>query len=103
MSVTDHRVAGTRLWVDQAGRTASVDGRALRLTRREFDLLAHLMGHPRRVFTRVQLLDAVWGHHDVGDARTVDVHIARLRAKIGAEHRARLATVRGLGYKFDPL
>ncbi|WP_052440843.1 winged helix-turn-helix domain-containing protein [Streptacidiphilus anmyonensis] len=96
-----HTHAG--LSVDSGGRTAAVDGRALRLTRREFDLLARLVGHPRRVFTRGQLLDAVWGRQgDLGDVRTVDVHIARLRAKIGGAHRDRLVTVHGVGYKYEP-
>jgi DNA-binding response OmpR family regulator len=72
------------------------------LTRREFDLLAHLMSHPRLVFTRGQLLAAVWQQPDVGDGRTIDVHVARLRNKLGAPHRRSVATVRGIGYKFDP-
>ena len=90
------------LVVDQDRRTVVVDGRRLELTRREFDLLAHLVAHPRLVFTRGQILRAVWQQSAVGDGRTVDVHIARLRTKLGAVHRHLRRTVRGVGYKFDP-
>ncbi|WP_428962135.1 winged helix-turn-helix domain-containing protein [Micromonospora fluostatini] len=70
------------------------------LTRREFDLLWHLVEHPRRVFTRAQLLDRVWGHPCVG-ARNVDVHVGRVRAKVGADLPV-ICTVRGVGYRLDP-
>ncbi|RAG83959.1 hypothetical protein DN069_19580 [Streptacidiphilus pinicola] len=90
------------LVVDQDRRTVAVDGRRLELTRREFDLLAHLVAHPRLVFTRGQILRAVWQQPAVGDCRTVDVHVARLRTKLGTVHRHLLRTVRGVGYKFDP-
>ena len=69
-------------------RTAEVDGRQLDLTYLEFELLAHLVAHPHRVHTRDQLVTTVWGYGHVGDGRTVDVHVARLRRKLGAEHRA---------------
>ncbi|SEK52689.1 winged helix-turn-helix domain-containing protein [Streptacidiphilus jiangxiensis] len=104
---TAHLVVGSLvvdgLVVDGLGRIAVVDGRPLRLTRREFDLLSYLVEHRRCVFTRRQLLRAVWEQpSSFGDARTVDVHIARLRTKLGSAHRACLVTVRGVGYKYDP-
>ncbi|MFF3337554.1 winged helix-turn-helix domain-containing protein [Streptomyces flavidovirens] len=86
--------------IDGARRTAEVDGRALDLTYLEFELLAHLVAHPDRVHTRDQLVTTVWGYGHVGDGRTVDVHIARLRRKLGPEHRAAIRTVRRVGYKY---
>ncbi|MFK4146695.1 winged helix-turn-helix domain-containing protein [Streptomyces sp. NPDC004065] len=88
--------------IDTARRTAEVDGRRLDLTYLEFELLAHLVAHPHRVHTRDQLVTTVWGYGHVGDGRTVDVHIARLRRKLGAEHRASIQTVRRVGYKYTP-
>ncbi|MEU2714727.1 winged helix-turn-helix domain-containing protein [Streptomyces sp. NPDC007205] len=88
--------------IDPVQRTASVDGRELDLTYLEFELLAHLLAHPHRVHTRDQLVTTVWGYGHVGDGRTVDVHIARLRRKLGAEHRQSIQTVRRVGYKYTP-
>jgi hypothetical protein len=88
--------------IDPVQRTAAVDGRQLDLTYLEFELLAHLVTHPNRVHTRDQLVTTVWGYGHVGDGRTVDVHIARLRRKLGAEHRAAIQTVRRVGYKYTP-
>ncbi|MGW0880362.1 winged helix-turn-helix domain-containing protein [Streptomyces sp. NPDC002671] len=88
--------------IDSAQRTASVDGRELDLTYLEFELLAHLVAHPHRVHTRDQLVTTVWGYGHVGDGRTVDVHIARLRRKLGAPHRDTIQTVRRVGYKYAP-
>jgi hypothetical protein len=88
--------------VDTVQRTAAVDGRELDLTYLEFELLAHLVGHPHRVHTRDQLVTTVWGYGHVGDGRTVDVHIARLRRKLGAEFRGAIQTVRRVGYKYTP-
>ncbi|WP_367323703.1 winged helix-turn-helix domain-containing protein [Streptomyces sp. HUAS ZL42] len=88
--------------LDTAQRTAEVDGRALDLTYLEFELLAHLVAHPHRVHTRDQLVTTVWGYGHVGDGRTVDVHIARLRRKLGAQHRQAIQTVRRVGYKYTP-
>ncbi|MGW2643767.1 winged helix-turn-helix domain-containing protein [Streptomyces sp. NPDC001393] len=88
--------------IDPVQRTASVDGRELDLTYLEFELLAHLVAHPHRVHTRDQLVTTVWGYGHVGDGRTVDVHIARLRRKLGAEHRQSIQTVRRVGYKYTP-
>ncbi|MER6540490.1 winged helix-turn-helix domain-containing protein [Streptomyces sp900105755] len=88
--------------VDTVERTAQVDGRELDLTYLEFELLAHLVAHPNRVHTRDQLVTTVWGYGHVGDGRTVDVHVARLRRKLGAEHRRAIQTVRRVGYKYTP-
>ncbi|KOU55669.1 hypothetical protein ADK57_44005 [Streptomyces sp. MMG1533] len=88
--------------VDTVRRTAAVDERELDLTYLEFELLAHLVTHPHRVHTRDQLVTTVWGYGHVGDGRTVDVHIARLRRKLGSEHRRAIQTVRRVGYKYTP-
>ncbi|MEU1038962.1 winged helix-turn-helix domain-containing protein [Streptomyces sp. NPDC005551] len=88
--------------IDPVQRTARVDGRTLDLTYLEFELLAHLVAHPHRVHTRDQLVTTVWGYGHVGDGRTVDVHVARLRRKLGAEHRKAIQTVRRVGYKYAP-
>ncbi|WP_171171821.1 winged helix-turn-helix domain-containing protein [Streptomyces sp. I05A-00742] len=89
--------------IDPEQRTARVAGRPLDLTYLEFELLAHLVAHPHRVHTRDQLVTTVWGYGHVGDGRTVDVHVARLRRKMGAEHRSSIVTVRRVGYKYAPL
>ncbi|WP_030926232.1 winged helix-turn-helix domain-containing protein [Streptomyces sp. NRRL B-24720] len=88
--------------IDTVRRTAMVDENTLDLTFLEFELLAHLVAHPHRVHTRDQLVTTVWGYGHVGDGRTVDVHIARLRRKLGAEHRRSIQTVRRVGYKYAP-
>jgi DNA-binding response OmpR family regulator len=86
------------LVVDRLSRRVVVFGRSVELTLREFDLLAHLVGHPDRVLTREQLINAVWNHAG-GNGRTVDVHVARLRRKL-ADARVALQTVRGVGYRW---
>jgi DNA-binding response OmpR family regulator len=78
-------------------------GHALDLTFKEFELLKFLAQHPGRVFTRSQLLQEVWGYDYFGGTRTVDVHVRRLRAKLGAEHEALIGTVRNVGYRFVPV
>ncbi|NSC24487.1 winged helix-turn-helix transcriptional regulator [Streptomyces albus subsp. chlorinus] len=89
--------------VDRERRTVHVDGVEAELTYLEFELLAHLVDHPHRVHTRGHLVSAVWGYgQHVGDGRTVDVHIARLRRKLGPRHRGRIVTVRRVGYKYVP-
>ncbi|MGW5373548.1 winged helix-turn-helix domain-containing protein [Streptomyces sp. NPDC004009] len=88
--------------IDPVQRTVSVDGRELALTYLEFELLAHLVANPNRVHTRDQLVTTVWGYGHVGDGRTVDVHIARLRRKLGERHRRTIQTVRRVGYKYTP-
>jgi len=90
------------LLIDEDTYVVRLRGRPLDLTFREFELLKYLAHHPNRVFTRSQLLQAVWGYDYYGGTRTVDVHIRRLRAKLGAEHAALISTVRGVGYKLDP-
>ncbi|MFI6086781.1 winged helix-turn-helix domain-containing protein [Streptomyces sp. NPDC051218] len=94
--------SGGPVRIDAVQRAAQVAGRALDLTYLEFELLAHLVAHPHRVHTRDQLVTTVWGYGHVGDGRTVDVHIARLRRKLGAEHRRTIQTVRRVGYKYAP-
>ncbi|WP_407553489.1 winged helix-turn-helix domain-containing protein [Streptomyces sp. Pv4-95] len=88
--------------IDPEQRTAQVQGRPLDLTYLEFELLSHLVARPHRVHTRDQLVTTVWGYGHVGDGRTVDVHVARLRRKLGAEHRSSIVTVRRVGYKYVP-
>ncbi len=93
------RVDAGGLVVDMQSRDVSMDGTTVELARKEFDLLAHLVTTPGRVFTRAQLLEAVWGYPDDIDTRTVDVHVAQLRRKLGP--RCPVKTVRGVGYKAD--
>jgi DNA-binding response OmpR family regulator len=90
--------------VDLDARKARAQGRELELTSREFDLLAFYVAHPDRIYTREQLMEAVWGSRYFGTARTVDNFVARLRAHIGdeAENPRHLETVRGIGYRFNP-
>ena len=89
--------------LDLERRTARVDGEPLELTYLEFELLAHLTANPHRVHTRDHLVTAVWGYGHVGDGRTVDVHVARLRRKLGTRYRVGIVTVRRVGYKYVPL
>ena len=91
-----------RLAVNLSGCQAALDGHPLDLTLKEYQLLAFLMGRPGRAFTREQLLSEVWGYDYYGGTRTVDVHVRRLRAKIGDFAESTVATVRGVGYRFDP-
>lgn len=88
------------LVIEEETYTARLKGRALELTYKEFELLKHLATHAGRVFTRVQLLQEIWGYDFFGGTRTVDVHIRRLRSKLGPEHEAMIGTVRSVGYKF---
>lgn len=79
---------------------AAIDGRPVDLTYMEYELLKYLAQNPGRVFTRETLLSRVWGYEYYGGARTVDVHIRRLRAKLGEEHAGLISTVRSVGYRF---
>ncbi|MFI8106100.1 winged helix-turn-helix domain-containing protein [Streptomyces sp. NPDC086023] len=88
--------------VDRARRLVEVDGRELDLTYLEFALLSHFVAHPHTVHTRDALISGIWGYGHIGDGRTVDVHVARLRRKLGAAHRNRISTVRRVGYKYVP-
>lgn len=90
------------LIVDTNGYTASLRGHPIDLAYKEFELLKYLVQHPGRVFTRAQLLQEVWGYDYYGGTRTVDVHIRRLRAKLGGEYEHLIGTVRNVGYRFDP-
>ena len=88
------------LTIDEGTYTCRLRGKALELTFKEFELLKYLAQHPGRVFTRAQLLQEVWGYDYYGGTRTVDVHVRRLRAKLGPEHESLIGTVRHVGYKF---
>ncbi|MEO8247212.1 MAG: response regulator transcription factor [Chloroflexota bacterium] len=91
------------LVIDVARRRATLRGSALRLTTKEFDLLAHLAAHPGRIFTRDQLLARIWGYDYDGEARTVDVHVSWLRGKLRAgDGHNWFRTVRGVGYALAP-
>lgn len=95
-----HLIRSGDVTVDEASYTSRVGGRALDLTYQEFELLKYLAYHPGRVFTREQLLADVWGYDYFGGSRTVDVHVRRLRAKLGPEHEHLIGTVRNVGYRF---
>jgi DNA-binding response OmpR family regulator len=95
-------VRSGELIINEVTYSARMHGRALDLTFKEFELLKFLAQHPRRVFTRSQLLQEVWGYDYFGGTRTVDVHVRRLRAKLGAENEALIGTVRNVGYRFVP-
>jgi len=97
-SSTEIRAAG--VVIDEASYTARVGGTPLNLTYKEFELLKYLAQHPGRVFTRDQLLHEVWGYDYYGGTRTVDVHVRRLRAKLGPDHEGLIGTVRNVGYRF---
>ena len=88
------------LVIEESTYTARLEGRVLDLTFKEFELLKYLAQHPGRVFTRAQLLQEVWGYDYFGGTRTVDVHVRRLRAKLGVEHESLIGTVRNVGYRF---
>ena len=88
------------LHIDPATYQAAIDGRPLDLTYMEYELLKFLASQPGRVFTRQALLSEVWGYDYYGGARTVDVHVRRLRAKLGEAHAGLITTVRSVGYRF---
>lgn len=98
---TDGLISAGGIVIDDSAYSALVDGRPLDLTYTEFELLKYLVQHPGRVFSREHLLADVWGYDYFGGTRTVDVHIRRLRAKLGAEHEALIGTVRNVGYRFS--
>ncbi|MCA0323059.1 MAG: response regulator transcription factor [Actinobacteria bacterium] len=95
-------VSAAGVVIDEGSFTARVHDRMLDLTYKEFELLKYLAQHPGRVFTRAQLLQEVWGYDYFGGTRTVDVHVRRLRAKLGTEHETLIGTVRNVGYRFVP-
>jgi DNA-binding response OmpR family regulator len=86
--------------IDEDSYTAKIKGRPLDLTFKEFELLKFLAQHPGRVFSRSQLLQEIWGYDYFGGTRTVDVHIRRLRSKLGPEFESVIDTVRNVGYRF---
>jgi DNA-binding response OmpR family regulator len=95
----DQMISASGVTIDEVSYQARVNGRALDLTYKEFELLRFLAGHPQRVFTREQLLSEVWGYDYFGGTRTVDVHVRRLRAKLG-DMESLIGTVRNVGYRF---
>ena len=95
-----HVIRSGEVVVDDVTYTAKLGGRPLDLTFKEFELLKYLAQHPGRVFTRQQLLQEVWGYDYFGGTRTVDVHVRRLRAKLGPENEVLIGTVRNVGYRF---
>lgn len=98
---SDHaQIRAGELTIDEATYVTKLRGEVLDLTFKEFELLKYLAQHPGRVFTRAQLLQEVWGYDYYGGTRTVDVHVRRLRAKLGADHESLIGTVRNVGYKF---
>ncbi|MEO5922140.1 MAG: response regulator transcription factor [Pseudolysinimonas sp.] len=94
------KIQASGVVIDEASYSAKVQGRPLDLTFKEFELLRFLATHPSRVFTREQLLSEVWGYDYFGGTRTVDVHVRRLRAKLG-DLESLIGTVRNVGYRFN--
>ena len=94
------RVEVGGLLIDEAAYSVWLDNEPLDLTYTEFELLKYLATHPGRVFSREQLLAEVWGYDYYGGTRTVDVHVRRLRAKLGPEYESLIGTVRNVGYRF---
>ena len=99
--IVEQAQSDSGLSIDDSSYTAKVNGRTLDLTFKEFELLRYLNENPNRVFTREQLLSEVWGYDYFGGTRTVDVHVRRLRAKLG-EYESLIGTVRNVGYRLDP-
>lgn len=99
----ERMLEGGRVKMDVERHTVFVDGQPVPMPLKEFDLLEYLMRNAGRVLTRGQLIDRIWGADYVGDTKTLDVHVKRLRTKIEAEpsRPTQLVTVRGLGYKFE--
>lgn len=101
-AANDGLISSGGIVIDDAAYSAVKDGEPLDLTYTEFELLKYLVQHPGRVFSREHLLADVWGYDYYGGTRTVDVHVRRLRAKLGPEHEALIGTVRNVGYRFSP-
>jgi len=99
-SQTGSKIHASGVVIDEASYSAKVHGRPLDLTFKEFELLRFFATHPSRVFTREQLLSEVWGYDYFGGTRTVDVHVRRLRAKLG-DLESLIGTVRNVGYRFN--
>jgi DNA-binding response OmpR family regulator len=103
MPGTSGEIRSGDLVIDEPTYSVRLRGHSLDLTFKEFELLKFLAQHPGRVFTRSQLLQEVWGYDYFGGTRTVDVHVRRLRAKLGAEYEILIGTVRNVGYRFVPV
>ena len=100
LNKSSSKIQASGVVIDEASYSAKVHGRPLDLTFKEFELLRFLATHPSRVFTREQLLSEVWGYDYFGGTRTVDVHVRRLRAKLG-DLESLIGTVRNVGYRFN--
>ncbi len=100
-AANDGLISAGGITIDDAAYSAMFEGAPLDLTYTEFELLKYLVQHPGRVFSREHLLADVWGYDYYGGTRTVDVHVRRLRAKLGPEHEALIGTVRNVGYRFS--
>ncbi len=101
-AANDGLISSGGIVIDDAAYSVMLDGVPLDLTYTEFELLKYLVQHPGRVFSREHLLADVWGYDYYGGTRTVDVHVRRLRAKLGTEHESLIGTVRNVGYRFSP-
>ncbi len=101
-SGNDGLISAGGIVIDDSAYSVLLEGEQLDLTYTEFELLKYLVQHPGRVFSREHLLADVWGYDYYGGTRTVDVHVRRLRAKLGTEHEALIGTVRNVGYRFSP-
>jgi DNA-binding response OmpR family regulator len=97
---SEARISASGIVIDEASYSVKVHDKPLDLTYKEFELLRFLATHPSRVFTREQLLSEVWGYDYFGGTRTVDVHVRRLRAKLGDMEQV-IGTVRNVGYRFN--
>ena len=102
LPAADETLSAGRIRIDLASYEVTVDGSPIDLTFKEFELLKYLVSHPNRVHTRDALLSRVWGYDYYGGTRTVDVHVRRLREKLGLEAAQHIETVRNVGYRFKP-
>ncbi len=96
-----NRIVLDNLIIDKDNYSVTYEGNLVELPPKELEVLYFLASHPKQVFTREQLLDKIWGYDFVGDTRTVDVHIKRLRDKFEGDHTWSIKTVWGVGYKFE--
>lgn len=96
-----NRIVLDNLIIDKDNYSVTFEGQLVELPPKELEVLYFLASHPKQVFTREQLLDKIWGYDFVGDTRTVDVHIKRLRDKFEGDHEWNIKTVWGVGYKFE--
>lgn len=96
-----NRIVLDNLIIDKGNYSVTYEGNLIELPPKELEVLYFLASHPKQVFTREQLLDKIWGYDFVGDTRTVDVHIKRLRDKFEGDHSWNIKTVWGVGYKFE--